>query len=169
MIENEQKRVWVNRVMAFLIGGVIVLAVMAFAVASPLRKENTTLTAQLDEIRNGAVRLLGEATVQFQNKSYDDAKKTLNVLFQEQPTSAEAAEGKKLFSEIDAIIRQMDEKWDAASEEVRAEWEKMRTAELRANLEKERVTVETNLADTLNKEWERAKSAVRRDWEQKAM
>ena len=169
MIENEQTRVWVNRFVAFLLGGAIILAVMSFAVVSPLRKENTTVAEQLDEIRTGAVRLLGEATVQFQNGSYDDAKKTLNVLFEEQPTSAEAVEGKKLFAEIDAILREMDEKWDAASAEVRAEWEKARTAELRANLEKERLLVETNLEDTLNKEWEKSKSQVRKEWEASTM
>ena len=167
MIENEQTRVWVNRVVAFLAGGAIILAVMSFVVVTPLRKENTTLASQLDEIRTGAVRLLGEATVQFQNGSYDNAKKTLNVLFEEQPTSAEAVEGKKLYAEIEAIERDMDEKWDAASAGVRAEWEKTRTAEMRANLEKERLLVETNLEDTLNKEWEKSKSQIRREWEQR--
>lgn len=169
MIQNEQTRVWVNRVMAFLVGGVIVLAVMSIATVSPLRKDNATLTKQLDEIRNGAVRLLGEATVQFEVGSYDNAKKTLNVLFKEQPTSAEAAEGKKLFAEIEAIVRQMDEKWNAASAEIRAAWEKTTTAQLRANLEKERLLVETNLTDTLNKEWEKSKSTIRKEWERQAL
>jgi len=165
MIKNEEKRVLVNRIMAFLLGGVIILAVMSLAVVSPLRKDNATLTSQLDEIQNGAVRLLGEATVQFQNGSYDNAKNTLNVLFEKQPTSAEAVEGKKLFAEIETILREMDEKWDAAAEGVRAEWEKTRTAELRANLEKERLLVETNLEDTLNKEWAKSKMQIRNDWE----
>ena len=169
MIQNEQARVWVNRIVAFLLGGAIILAVISLAIVSPLRNDNAALTSQLDEIRTGAVRLLGEATVQFQNGSYDNAKKTLNVLFEEQPTSAEAAEGKKLFAEIEAIVREMDEKWDAASAEVRAEWEKTRTAELRANLEKERLLVETNLEDTLNKEWEKSKSQVRKEWEASTM
>ena len=169
MIQNVQGRIWVNRVLALIVGGVIILAVMSFAVVSPLRDENATLTTQLDEIRNGAVRLLGEATVQFQNKSYDNAKKTLNVLFSEQPTSGEAEEGKKLFAEIEAIVGEMNEKWDAVSAEVRAAWEKTRTAELRANLEKERVLVETNLEDTLNKEWERSKQTIREEWEQQTM
>jgi predicted Zn-dependent protease len=168
MMKNQQARVWVNRVAAFLLGGAIMLAVMSFGVATPLKDENATLTEQLDEIRNGAVRLLGEATVQFQSGSYEKAKETLNVLFQEQPTSAEAVEGKKLFAEIETIVGEMDDKWEASSAEVRAEWEKTRTAELRANLEKERLLVETNLADTLNKEWEESKAAVRREWEQRA-
>ena len=166
MIQNEKGRIWVNRIVAFLFGGLIVLAVMSFAVVSPLKDENATVTTQLNEIRTGAVRLLGEATVQFQNKSYDAAKKTLDVLIKEHPTSDEAAQGKQLYAEIEAIVREMDEKWGAASPEIRAEWEKTRTAELRANLEKERLLVETNLADTLNKEWESSKLDIRREWEQ---
>lgn len=169
MIRNEETRVWVNRTVAFLAGGLIILAVMSFAAVAPVRKENTALTAELFEIRNGAVRLLGEATVEFQSGSFDDARKTLNVLFQEQPTSAEAAEGKKLLAEMEAIEREMDELWETASTDIRVEWEKTRTAELRANLEKERLQVETNLEDTLNNEWEKSKSQIRKEWEQRTM
>jgi predicted Zn-dependent protease len=169
MIRNEQARIWVNRVLAFLTGGVIVLAIMSFAAVTPLKDQNATLTAQLDEIRNGAVRLLGEATVQFQSGSYDNAKKTLEVLFREQPTSNEAVEGKKLYGEIETIVREMDQAWAAASSDVRATWEQTKTEELRANLERERVLLETNMADTLSKEWEKNKAQIRKTWEQRTM
>lgn len=169
MIQNEEARVWVNRIAAFLTGAVVMLAVMSFVVITPLKDKNATLTAQLDEIRNGAVRLLGEATVQFQNGSYENAKRTLDVLFKEQPTSAEAAEGKKLYTEIEAVVTKMDQAWESASAEVRAAWEETRTAELRAKLEQERVLLEINLEDTLNTEWERSRQEIRREWEQGTM
>jgi predicted Zn-dependent protease len=169
MIQDENTRVWVNRIVALLAGGVIMLAVMSFAAVKPLRTENTTLTSQLDEIQNGAVRLLGEATVQSQNKAYEDAKKTLDVLFREQPTSAEAEEGKKLYAEIEVAQREVNQAWEAASADVRASWEATRTAQLRAKLEQDRLLLETNLVDTLNTEWERAKVQVRKTWEQATM
>lgn len=169
MIQDENTRVWVNRIVALLAGALIIFAIMSFTTITPLKDENATLTSQLDEIRNGAVRLLGEATVQFQNKSYDSAKKTLDVLFSEQPTSPEAVEGKKLYAEIEDTVRELNRAWDAASADIRTTWEEMRTAQLRAKLEEDRLLLETNLENTLNTEWEKNKQQIRRDWEKESM
>jgi heme A synthase len=41
MIENQTTRVWVNRVLAFLLGALLIYAVMSFSVVKNLKEENT--------------------------------------------------------------------------------------------------------------------------------
>ena len=165
MIQNEGARIWVNRVFAFLAGGLVVLAIMAFAFVTPLRNDKESLTEQLDDAQNGAARLLAEAKEHVESKSYDNAIKTLNTLFQKQPGSSEVVEGRKLEAEISVMVQANQENWEAAVAEIRAAWEKARAAEILSKADEDRQLVETGLSETLVKEWDKAKDKIRQDWE----
>jgi predicted Zn-dependent protease len=164
---NERGRLWVNRLVAFVAGGVLVFAIMSLAVATPVKREKEALAKQLDEVQNGAARLLGEAKVLAESKSYDNALETLNTLFAKQPGSREMVEGRKLYAEIEIAVQAKEQKWEAAVGAIRAAWEKARAAELLAKAEEDKQLVKTNMADTLNTEWEKAKDQIRREWENK--
>jgi len=165
MADNQTGRIWINRILAFVIGGLIVLAIMSFAVVAPVRSEKEELANELDEVQNGAERLLNEAKVLAESKSYDRALNALNTLFEKRPGSSQMVEGRKLFTEIEIAVRAKEEKWEAAAGAIRAAWEKATAAELLAKAERDKQLVETGLAATLAKEWERAKDQIRRDWE----
>ena len=166
MDQNGNGRIWINRILAFIVGGLLTLAVVSLAVVAPVKTENVTLTEQLDEIQNGAARLLSEAVVYAQIESYDKAKKTLNTLFEKHPASAEAGEGAILYAGIETTIKESDQKWEAAVAMVRTEWEKTTSSELREKFERDRLLMETNLTVTLEKEWEKAKASIRQEWEE---
>jgi hypothetical protein len=157
--------VWVNRVFAFLAGGLLVLAIMSFAVVSPVKTKNEALTKQLDEVQNGAARLLAEAKALVENKSYETALRTLATLLEKQPGSPEAAEGKMLSLQIQTAVREKDAKWEAAVAGVRTTWERSKAAELREKADKDRQQVDAGMTETLNSEWELAKEKVRQAWE----
>jgi len=165
MIKNEAARVWVNRVLAFLAGGLIVLIVMSAAVVTPVRNEKEALAKQLDEVQYGAERLLAEAKVLAESKSYESAIRTLNTLFEKQPGSSQLVEGRKLYAELEIAVQAKAEAWEAAVGPIRAAWEKARATELLANAERDKQLVETGMAQTLATEWERAKDQIKRDWE----
>ena len=67
MIQNETTRIWVNRILSFIVGGFLLFLIMNFAVAGQLRKE-------LDETKYEAGRLLSDAKANIENKRYDNAK-----------------------------------------------------------------------------------------------
>ena len=169
MIVNNQPRIWVNRVVGFLAGGLIALAVSGFAWVTPVRSENKALTAQLDEIQNGAALLLREARAMVENQSYGKAAIALNTLFEKQPGSNEAIEGKLLYSEIEATVLALDREWAESSEAVRTAWNEMMAAELRAEFEKDRAIMEATMIDTLEREWQKSKLRVRQEWESREM
>jgi predicted Zn-dependent protease len=162
---NEKGRLWVNRFLALVAGGLIVFAIMSLAVVTPVRKEKEALAKQLDEVQNGAARLLSEAKVLTESKSYDNALETLNTLFEKQPGSSEVAEGRKLYTEIEIAVLAKEQKWDAAVGTIRAAWEKARAAELLLKAEQEKQLVKTSMAETLATEWEKAKDQIKQDWE----
>jgi predicted Zn-dependent protease len=165
VIQNEGARGWVNRILSFLIGGLIVLVVMSFAVVAPVRSERDSLAKELDEVQNGAERLLAEAKVLAESKSYDNALRTLNTLFEKQPGSNQVVEGRKLYAEIEIAVQAKQQEWEAAVGPIRAAWEKATAAELLAKAERDKELVETGMAQTLAQEWERVKDQIRRDWE----
>lgn len=165
MIQNEKVRLWVNRIMAFAVGGLAILVVMSLVVTAPVRSENADLTEQIDEIQHGAARLLDEANVFVQIGSYEKAKKSLDTLFEKHPASNEAADGAVLFTAIEATLRESEQKWNAAVDTVRAAWEETTAEAMRAKLERDRVLMETNMSETLTKEWEQSKATIRREWE----
>ena len=55
---TEVGRIWVNRSLAFVAGGLIVFAVMSLAIVAPIRSQKEEAAKQLDEVQNGAARLL---------------------------------------------------------------------------------------------------------------
>jgi predicted Zn-dependent protease len=164
---NESGRIWVNRLLAFVAGGLLVFAIMSLAVVTPVRREKEALAKQLDEVQNGAARLLAEAKVLVESKSYDNALETLNNLFKKQPGSNEVVEGRKLYTEIEIAVKAKEQKWEAAIGAIRASWEKARAAELLAKAEQDKQLVEKSLAETLVTEWEKAKDQIRQEWEKK--
>jgi predicted Zn-dependent protease len=164
---NEGGRIWVNRLLAFVAGGLLVFAIMSLAVVTPVRREKEALAKQLDEVQNGAARLLAEAKVLAENKSYDNALETLNNLFKKQPGSNEMVEGRKLYTEIEIAVKAKEQKWEAAVGAIRAAWEKARAAELLAKAEQDKELVEKSLAETLVTEWDKAKDQIRQEWENK--
>lgn len=165
MIKNQEGRIWVNRIFAFVIGGLVVLVIMFIVVVSPVRRENETLVKQLDEEINGAARFLEEAKAYAASESYDYALRTLNNLFDKQPGSSEVVEGRKLYAEIEMAVQAKDKEWDAAVGAIRVAWEKARAAELLAKAEEDKKLVESSMGETLIREWDAAEDQIREDWE----
>ena len=167
MIKNEKLRIWVNRIFAFLVGGLLIFLIMNFAVVSSVKNQNEELEKELEESQYGAKRLLDNAKAYFEDKEYVKAKETLDTLFEKQPGSNETAEGKKMYTEVQDMIKkeqkkqeELDIKWEAAVGAVQEKWQEEKAAQLREQLEKE-------MNDTLlDKEWEKAKEEVREKWEE---
>ena len=161
MIKNENTRMWVNRVLAFLFGALLIFLIMNFSVVKNFKNQNAELKSELYD----ANRLLTDAKALFENKNYSAAIETLNSLFEKHPGSPEMAEGKKLFAEIEAEKNSLDKKWETAVVAIRAEWAKKMAAELRAQFEKDKETLEKNMNDNLDTEWEKMKDTIRGEWE----
>lgn len=164
MIQKENNHKWLNRIMSFLFGGLLVFAAMSLAVTAPLKSQSTALTMQLDEIRYGPDRLLGEANVFVQRGSYEEAISSLDSLFEKHPATTQAAEGAVLYRDIEATLQDDEMKWDAALETVKTAWENTRAEEIRADFEVDRALMETNMAETLAKEWEESKATIQEEW-----
>ena len=165
MIQNENARVWVNRILAFVAGGLLLFLIMNFGVADGLRKE-------LDESRYAAGRLLDDAKGNFENENYNRARQSLSEVEENHPGSNEAVEGKKLNKMIEAAIladQKMqvvnDSKWAEMAAGVRKEWEIRTAAEMLDKNAKERDQMEKDMNDTLSTEWEKNKDKIRKEWE----
>jgi len=165
MTKSDGPRVWANRLLSLVAGGLIVLIIMSLAAVAPLKSQNATLTKQLDELQNGAARLLGEAKAYVANKSYSNAQQSLQTLLAQQPGSDEAVEGKKLLAEISATIALRDQKWEASVAAIKSAWEKSTAAKLLADADAVRQGVASGMADTLRTQWEQSKDRIRQDWE----
>ena len=165
MIENEKTRIWVNRVVTFIIAGGLMFLIMNYVVAGNIRKE-------LDECKYEATVLLNDAKAFFENNDYDKSKETLDTLFEKHPGSNEAIEGKKLYAEIETAVqkeqelqKELDTKWEAAVGGIREEWAKTMAAQMRSEFEKTREQLEKDMDEVLNKEWEKMKGEIREEWE----
>jgi hypothetical protein len=165
MIENEKTRIWVNRIVSFIIAGVLMFLIMNYVVAGKIRKE-------LDECKYEATVLLNDAKAFFENDNYNKAKETLDTLFEKRPSSNEAIEGKKLYAEIETAVqkeqelqKELDKKWEAAIGGIREEWAKTMAAKLRSEFEENREQLEKDMDEVLNKEWEKMKDQIREEWE----
>jgi len=165
MIQNEKTRIWVNRILAFIIGGGLLFLIMNFSVAQRLRND-------LDESRYAAVRLLDDAKGNMENENYERAKESLDRLIEKHPGSSEAAEGEELYQRISSAVQkdetmqaEMDAKWENAKENLRKEWEKTTAAEMRAALEKERAQLEKDMDALLAEQWDKNKDKIRAEWE----
>lgn len=153
---------WINRIISLVIGGGLVFLIINATVVRNIEEQHE----QLKEEFYGVGRLLENAKAFFGNKDYDNAKETLNTLFEKHPASDETIEGKKLFVTIESMIKkeqeeqvQLDKKWDASEDTIRDEWEKVKAAELREQLE-------NDMGDVLDREWEETKDKVREEWEE---
>jgi len=52
MTKNQGGRIWINRFLAFAVGGLIVFAIMSLAVVSAVKSEKEELAKQLDEVQH---------------------------------------------------------------------------------------------------------------------
>lgn len=164
MIQNEKLRIGVNRVMSFLIGGLLVYAVISMTVVSNIKEENVQLTQELDELKFEPGRLLADAEAYFDKQEFNKVKETLTVLLEERPGSSEAIEGKKLYAAAEDAIAMSNANWEMAVVAIRERWVADMTAQLRGKSETARLDMEKGLDDTLNKEWEKMKDQIRREW-----
>jgi hypothetical protein len=165
MIQNEKLRIAVNRVMSFLIGGLLVLVVMNTSVVSKVKAQNAQLAKELDDSRYEAGRLLTQAKAEFASRDFAKAQTTLTTLFDKRPGSAESVEGKKLYEAAGSAITKDNANWEAAVGGIRARWAKEMTAQLRGQSEQARVQMEKDMSDTLAKEWEKMKEQIRQEWQ----
>jgi len=138
---------------------------MSLAAVAPVKSENAALTKQLDELQNGAAKLLTEAKAYGASKSYSNAQQSLEALLAKHPNSSEAVEGKKLSADIAVLLAQRNQKWEASMGAIKSEWEKSTAAKLRADADTVRQGIETTMADTLKAQWEQSKDRIRQDWE----
>ena len=161
MIENQTTRVWVNRVLAFLLGALLMYAVISLSIVKNVKEENEALKTELYD----PGRLLTSAKELFGNENYGEAKKTLDSLFEKHPGATEMVEGKQLYAEVEAEQNALDKKWEAAAGTIREEWATKMAAQLRAEFEKDRETLEKNMDDVLNTEWDKMKDRIREEWE----
>jgi hypothetical protein len=158
MIKNDKTRIWVNRIASMVIAGGVMFLVMNYAVTDKLRKE-------LDASKYEATELLNDAQAYFENEDYGRAKETLTTLFEKRPSSKEAVEGKKLYTQMETAQKDLDTKWDAAVGGIREEWAIAMAAKLREDFAKEGEQLEKNMENLLNSEWEEMKDTIREEFE----
>jgi len=162
MIKNEKARIWVNRTFSFLLGALLIYAVMSLSVVKNVKQENEQLTKELYE----PGRLLSSAKGFYENKNFGEARSTLDTLFERHPGAAEVAEGRKLYADLEAEQNALNAKWEAAVGAIREEWAATMAERLRAQFEKDRETLEKNMNDVLNTEWGKMKDKIREEWEE---
>jgi len=158
MIKNDKTRIWVNRIASMVIAGGVMFLVMNYAVSDKLRKE-------LDASKYEATGLLKDAQAYIENEDYGRAKETLTTLFEKRPSSKEAVEGKKLYTQMETSQKELDTKWEAAVGGIREEWAIAMATKLREDFKKEGEQLEKNMEDLLNSEWEEMKDSIRQEFE----
>jgi hypothetical protein len=160
MIQNEKLRIGVNRVMSFLIGGLLVLVIMNMTVVSTIKAQNAQLTKNYNE----AGQMLSDAKAQVASRNYQSAQTTLDALFEKHPGSAEVVEGRKLYTDVAATVAKDSARWDTAVGAIKDKWARDLAARLRSQSEAQRQEMEKDMTDTIAKEWEKAKDQVRQEW-----
>ncbi len=123
------------------------------------------MAVELDTSRYEAGRLLNDATAQLEDKNYEESKESLEKLFANQPGSPEAIEGKALLISVEEAQSSAESRWDAALPGIKKEWSEAMAAELRAESDEKRATMEAGLEKTIAQAWDKAESKVRADWE----
>ena len=165
MAQSEKTKVNVNRVVAFLAGGLLVFAVMSLTVVRNLRSENTELTEALDVSTYEAGRLLTAAQAQFAAGEYVKAGASLEALLENQPGSAEAEEGRTLLVAVQTAISEANARWEQELPGIRDAWSAELVEKLLADSDDAREKLESDMEATINEAWERAKADVKADWE----
>ncbi len=165
MAQNEKSKLNVNRLLAFLVGGLLVFGVMSLTVVKSVRTENTELTEALDVSRYEAGRLLSGAEAQFAAGDFVEARASLEALIENQPGSAEAVEGRTLLVAVQTAISEAEARWEQELPGIRDAWSAEMAAKLLADSDDVRAKLESEMEATINAAWERAKADVRSDWE----
>lgn len=169
MIKNETLRIWVNRIFAFLAGGLLLFIILQMTTVNQTTELNKQLTKELDEIKYASGRLLDQGKMYFEKNDYSNAKKILNTLFEKHPMATETAEAKTLFAAIETRQNAMDKRWDAVLPGIREEWKKTKSIQLEEQFAEqfktEKEKWERDLATNLELEWNRVKDQLRREWE----
>ena len=78
----EKRGVIIRCIISFLVGGLLVFAIMSLSVVNNLKAENAELTEALDTSRYEAGRLLEDAKAQLESGDYSEAKSTFKTLFE---------------------------------------------------------------------------------------
>jgi hypothetical protein len=164
MIQNEKARMAVNRILSFLVGGLLVYVVLTLTVVSGVKRQNEQLAKQLDTSQYEPSRLLADAKAQFADRDFAKVMLTATDLLDKRPGSSQAAEAKGLYENAKLAMAADNANWEAAVSGIRDKWAQEMTAQLRAQSEKTRLEMEKGLDDTLNKEWEKMKEQVRVEW-----
>ncbi|MDA3955697.1 hypothetical protein [Oceanispirochaeta sp.] len=161
---EHQKNITLNRIVSFLIGGLLIFAIMNLTVLNNAKKENAQLVKSLDISQFEASRLLADAEAQFAAGDFEDAKLTLTTLFENQPGSTEAASGHPLLTKIEAKETTLNDKWEMALPGIRNEYYKVMASELRAESEADRVEFENELENNIDKAWKEEIDTIKSDW-----
>jgi len=161
---EDQRNITLNRIISFLAGGLLIFAIMSFTVVNKVKDQNTELTKALNLSQYEAGRLLSNAQEQFTAGDFNKAMASLNTLFDHQPGSAEAAEGRKLFPKIENEQTSVNAKWEKALPGIKDKWYTNKAMELRAESEASRVKFESELNNTISKAWDKAKDGVKSEW-----
>jgi hypothetical protein len=164
MEQKEKIRQIAKNVGIFLLGALLVYAIMSFTVVNNLKADNVELAKALDTSRYEAPRLLEDAKAQSESGNYSKAKLTLTTLFENQPGSQEAAEGRVLLVSIEDEELAANNRWEAALPQIREEWFNTMSKELLAESDEERLELEKNLNKIITDAWDKAKSKVREEW-----
>ncbi|WP_319417416.1 hypothetical protein [Marispirochaeta aestuarii] len=165
MTKKETMKLYAGRIGFFMAGGLLVFAVMSFTVVNTANRQNEQLTKTLDTSRYEAGRLLADAEAQLENRDYIKAKESLTALFANQPGSEEAVKGKALMVSVEKAEKASNVKWEAAMPAIKQEWSEKLTAEILSKADAERAKLEASLEETINKEWDKAKTKIRAEWE----
>ncbi len=165
MSMNEKTRLTVNRVVAMLAGGLLVFAVMSFTVVNNANDRIDQLSQALDTSRFEAGRLLADAEEQLAAGNYAQASESLEMLFEHQPGSAEATEGRALLTTVTNAENEANARWEAALPEIRAQWTADYAADLRAESTAARAELEENMETIVSDEWAKVINDMRETWE----
>lgn len=163
---TEKQTLTVNRVVAFFAGALLTVAVMSFTVVNSANEEAEELRAALDTSRYEAGRLLSDAEAQFAKGDFDEARVSLETLFENQPGSAQATEGKELLASINSAQEQTDARWEAALPAIREQWKADMAAELREEADAARAEAESEMESIIEAAWDDAKDDLRENWQE---
>ena len=122
MPKHPKLNLWINRIFALVIGGGLVFLIMNASVVKNIKMQHE----QLKEDFYGASRLLDNAKAFFENKDYDNAKETLDTLFEKHPASDETTEGKRLYIAIEETIKKEQEEREELDEKLKASDDRVR-------------------------------------------
>jgi hypothetical protein len=157
-MQNEKAKLYLNRILSFLVGGALVFAVMSVAVVADSKRQVADLKQELDVALYEPGTLLNAAKADFSSKKYRESMVSLDSLFEKHPGSPEAIEGGTLYDSMSASEKKADDKWAAAVDGVKRKWVAAESLRLWAQAEQD-------MAVALNQGWEGAKDKARADWE----